>query len=767
MKRSSRMSKRRSVRRLSKRRSIRRMSKLSRMSKNLSRKLRKSGKRLLKKRSLKRGLIGAAALVGTALAVKKIRKDYNERYIYEEDKLVSADEESKVRFENLPISSSFDVRPKGYSHGGTKILTPDILYDTLKVELFKGDKKITSVVDKARLPGVSNNTKLPSYILINVILPALDTTNFTAVIFYKIKDSTIKAANSRSNSELMPAINLLENYVSSVTKDRKSKNYRDNAFRRFKVIVAVNKTGSLSIGTFGQGVIRAGGLKDQKGTIIEKTLIPKLKGKVLELGIDIPSFDVPTWASSFISIDSITGYYDKTQNMDVDLGFILEGGPDNKDQRPSKSQQEYDNELPEVLLGATKLLGLDMIKNTEPLFIGHPENSSKILTLLSTKDNEMNYSYTLHIDNILADIKNRNIDIEIEPADLLAIPFDDRCGRGKRVIHCPEKQNKKFFLFARYFYYTNLYNNAYELSSKYISYLPAPASFFGSHKYIAKGTCFANERIFNLYQCTNGSIQTYRFGFGIKNAFDEYSEDSPATDFTNILIDRIHEFSSGIRRAFGIHKKLICISLLTPCNTLACKAIKVGSKLLPKEAYFSFLENSIIDTENKRFNDMHDIFINVPLSSSKGFLFKSGTESLNPASDFQSRINISSPKETFESLVKIAILYYFNYSSTHLLCYHCKSGKDRTSMCDAIVQATIYYIETEKSIKDATDEPTVDMYEQIRKYTIYFLLYGYVITFYSTGIPGIKMGNLPVSKYVLGDSDYYQFFSGNSTMSRS
>jgi len=45
-------------------------------------------------------------------------------------------------------------------------------------------------------------------------------------------------------------------------------------------------------------------------------------------------------------------------------------------------------------------------------------------------------------------------------------------------------------------------------------------------------------------------------------------------------------------------------------------------------------------------------------------------------------------------------------------------------------------------------------------------MFSYVITFYSSGIPGLKLTNIPVAKYLL-NPDEYQFFLGNSRLSSS
>ena len=66
--------------------------------------------------------------------------------------------------------------------------------------------------------------------------------------------------------------------------------------------------------------------------------------------------------------------------------------------------------------------------------------------------------------------------------------------------------------------------------------------------------------------------------------------------------------------------------------------------------------------------------------------------------------------------------------------------------------------------------------DHIRRWTVFlfylqsylivlgFLYFGYIITFFSTGIPGIKLTNMLVPKYFL-DSAHLEFFLGRSKLS--
>jgi hypothetical protein len=748
-----------------------RISRRSRRSKRRSRSIGKTKRRTPKgtpKRTpkgtsgkWKKILLGTAGVVGAGLAVKNMRTNYNKNFNYEEAGLISS---GKPVFENITNPEEiFKVRGKTYLSNKQKIQSPGILYDTLDMKVIKDKELLANISSRENLTHVNgNDTGLPDYIIINIQLLPHDSVNYSVVLYYKIKDSTIAAAkNPGSNPDLDQAINIFKNYMANVDKPKSSPEYKKYVYERFKIIQNIVDSGTLDIS---KGAIDSTGING-KPSVYENDITMYKNGKSLEADLRIKLEGAKGFVvKSFLALKgtSIQEYYDKTGKININVGFLIEG--------------KKEDELPEVLLGETKVLGLELIPaNTVPFFTDRqdtrlvkidvlhpfdkysigpgPENRQKMLAIMDPKTVEYGTAYTEQIETILRSLKNGGGVVDIELPDKVR---DSRCS-GIISSKCSESENRKFFMFARYFYYTNCFNKNFSLSSDTIQCIAAPKEGYANDpKYIAMGTCFANERIYNLYECTNGGIKTYRFGFSIQNALDNINTDKPK-NFTKDLVDRIYQFNTGL---FGGNKHILCISLLTPCNTAVCKAVNVGSKALPKEAYFSFQENSIIETEKVELLKLNkaNIFLNVPLSSSKyGILFNGGSKSEN-ADEFN--INVNGGENTFRTLVDIAIKYYDHYSDTHILCYHCKSGKDRTSVCDAIVQATIYYLRTHKN-----DRPA-EMYENIRKLSRYFLFYGYIITFYSTGIAGIKMNNIPVAKHILDQEDY-KFFLGNSSKSRS
>jgi len=757
-------------------RSIKKTSRKPRSRKPRSRKSRKfrrsrsigKNKKSRKRNSknlLAKALVGTAGIIGAKYIKNKFNVDHNKRLIYEESELVASG--SKPDYADiLNVTTDddklFKVRGPNYFNNKIKIHSLGPLYETIDMKIFKDTTIPRNLFDKFKQTQIKENTtSLPDYIIMNIQLPPFEKINYSVALYYKIRQSTIDAYNNKDNN-LYPAI---ENYFNHVTDDHASETYKKHVSKRFKLIGGMIDSGTLDISNSKiswTGFNQVPPDYTGKPIIYENDLTVNKNNKIIEFDILVDISNPIIKGFLALKGANVSDYYDKTGRMDLNIGFLIQG------------ENEY--ELPEVLLGETKIRGLELISNTDldDFFIDYrtiissnlgpgPDNRTKMLNLMNTQDSntyQIGEEYMKYILTILQNLSNGNISLDkmnnFGISNFLSVTNEVNDSRTKL-------DNNKFFLFARYFYYTNLYNKQFELKSKYITYKAAPSeSFFLGPKYIAKGTCFVNDNIYNLYECSNRSIKTYRFGFGIKNAFEKIN-------FTKDLIDRINIFSSYFTKMFNVHKKLICISLLTPCTTLFCKAFKVGSKI-DKRAYFSVHENNIIDSENKELNILDNIFINVPLSNSHhGFLFKKNVKSIHPdsAANFQKLINISNGENTFKTLVRITLLYYYKYNKTHILCYHCKSGKDRTSVCDSIVQATIEYVETIGFEYSDYNEPSQEMYEQIRKNSTYFLIYGFIITFYSTGIPGIKLNDMPIAKYLLNSVPMYNSFLGNSRLSSS
>ena len=66
--------------------------------------------------------------------------------------------------------------------------------------------------------------------------------------------------------------------------------------------------------------------------------------------------------------------------------------------------------------------------------------------------------------------------------------------------------------------------------------------------------------------------------------------------------------------------------------------------------------------------------------------------------NFYKLIEIDTPEHIFKSIVNVATLFYNEYKDTYVLAYHCKSGKDTTSIFDSVVHATFMYLKKIKKV---------------------------------------------------------------------
>lgn len=313
------------------------------------------------------------------------------------------------------------------------------------------------------------------------------------------------------------------------------------------------------------------------------------------------------------------------------------------------------------------------------------------------------------------------------------------------IIKIPKNIDKRSFLiYARTNYYNNTKLSDYKLSSDIITYS-------SNNNNIAMGHCFNANNLYNFYKCefTNNLTNIVSYRFGINSNFDFKQINDQIFNDNYIVGKIVNKFKNGLANLLGYDKKenkakIIWLSLLSPTN---------------KE------ENSIID-EIKEYIPLKSedcIFINVPLlevgKSSNYEKLQSNYENLQSKYGFD--IDISTPKKTFITLVNIAIKYKYKYNGTHILCYQSKKGKDRVSICDAIIRSTLTYMKTiYENQYDYIKTLSDDEYEIIRRNTRYYMLYSYIISFYSEGIPGIKMYDIPVAKYIFEDAEQlYMYLS--------
>ncbi len=693
------------------------------------------------------GFLGASASAGILKIIKdRLGADYGKKIIYEENNLVPGN--SNVVFEDVKYSTFpkyLSTRSDNWETSKEKKEIPNTLYETIEVKLMNGINKPLENFTEIEFPfkkvEINNNTGLPTYFIVNIQLPPFgpefNKIYYSVVIYYKIKKETIEIANNANENYIHNSITMLSKFITNYNE------FKD----RFKGILKINDITNLGLGignnSYIDQLMKLSGIDkkimNQHAVILNDTAKHFKKADNFEMDIDVSKF------KTFFDISKVANYYDKLNKIDADVGFVIEG--------------RKNDELPEILIGQTKIKGIifDNNEKIEKNILNDKIIIDKIPFLI--KDEKaviMGNKYAIYIKNINLALKNQNPD----SFSIISFPsfsyFYDNMKDKRNTGFLKNKAlvNRNIFLYARYFYYLNYSNPNYKLKSNLAS-IGVDYSAENIEGIIAKGTCFENESIYNFYKCKS-DFTSFRFGISIKNVFDK-------TNFTELVLNKMNSTFSWLNLTRP--KKFLVVSLLTPCNTTFCKTIKSRSKILPKRAYISFMESEIIDIENKKFNELGHLFINIPLSSNmKGTMFKEGVKSVRPetVTNFQNLIDISTPEKTFKTLVNVTKLFYEKYKNNYIFCYHCKSGLDRTGIFDSVVKSTVLYI-TSSNDKEFSEQT----YETIRKNCIYFLMYSYMITFYSRGIPGIKINNIPVAKYILNDPKTYDFFLGNSKLSNS
>lgn len=273
---------------------------------------------------------------------------------------------------------------------------------------------------------------------------------------------------------------------------------------------------------------------------------------------------------------------------------------------------------------------------------------------------------------------------------------------------------------------------------------------------ISEGT-WGLKPLANFYTCKNGDITTHRFGTNIS------LEDNNQAFNTKIKTENGIDI---IKKKIGANK-ILCISLISMCNNeIACNDISKYLASMKKKAEISLIEPSIL--KHLMDNSTNDFkVISFPLSNPSKigniinmFNFnKYKKQIINEKTDDKIKeiynlIDVSSKESTFKSIVDVVKYYYDNMKDTYVLCFHCKSGKDRTSVFDAVVQATIAHLHSGKNID----------YDSIKTESQKYLWYGLQIAYYGTGFVGLKLDSIPVAEHILGprNSNLYSFYSGHA-----
>ena len=375
---------------------------------------------------------------------------------------------------------------------------------------------------------------------------------------------------------------------------------------------------------------------------------------------------------------------------------------------------------------------------------------------------ELSNCYTKYFNEILKYIENNNIFLDQEAFEELYNNINtEMSSRTFKIIPTVQKPYNIKKLICLYYKDTNI-NIVYKAINKTLT-----------NKCVSEGL-WSKYPIVNLYKCdvhfnnTNKHFNIYRCGTRI-SLNSEYS-------FEKDLINNFNNLKTLINNNSNI-KKTICFSLLTPNNYIE-NTRYIASKF-DKRVKISNIENDILQYELGNCSEDF-IVISFPLSSNykmgvKLFdydkLKKEAEESKIYSEDikkilkeFYDLIDISNAKTTLISIIKVIDLFNREYYTDYNLAFHCKSGKDRTSIFDCIVQATLHNynqdISSNKSIED-------NIYF-IKQFSRRFLLFGYLIGYYGSGYFGLKLGsNKELSQYIFTDGDkfleeQYKFYLGDS-----
>ena len=432
-------------------------------------------------------------------------------------------------------------------------------------------------------------------------------------------------------------------------------------------------------------------------------------------------------------------------------------------------------------------------------------------TKLTLKNNNNLLNYKNYIINIKKHLETNLFNIQLLPLDCKPIKINNDIRIKHAYNYYKHNKNKLPLTYnispLNYKINNNTtikysaYNNQNTLQSESNKYNNNYKNNTNTNKYsdISIGTFYLDNKpqIVNFYQCNqkynnntnnkkkyNIGINTYRFG-------------TPVIYFNNV-----NEIIKNILYFEKKKKKIICISLLSPCDNIPCKTLGAIAKPLSKisslfkKGLNATKEQNIIDIEQKaninKFDNNIELYsIIFPLSSqrysgvgSKILIVNINTYNYNKTKyksfinnnkvnkiyDFIDINNDLSGEKSFKSIVKIAIYYFTYLKNEYILSYHCKSGKDRTSIYDAITQSTFYYLNTNKFHKKQMKlDENIDIDEtifiNIKQLSKQFLIYGLIIAYNSTSIVGLKLKNIPIAKYIFNDSpDLLSLFIGHSKL---
>jgi len=247
------------------------------------------------------------------------------------------------------------------------------------------------------------------------------------------------------------------------------------------------------------------------------------------------------------------------------------------------------------------------------------------------------------------------------------------------------------------------------------------------------------------------TIENIRFGTAIK---------CPAN--SDIIRSMLQKF---------VGKKIIDLSLLSFCSGLCSVTSSLfdhGPGLLKKINETIKYEPIIIKTE-ENLNNQNFSTVFLPMTSGKSY----GIVSVNEPTEIYklnksiidekviTMISLLDLTDLYKSIIKMFIYYFIHLKKEYVIAIHCKSAKDRTSIVDALFKS-VMTVMSEISLKNQQiNDICEEIIEDVEKWFIEYLKIGLIITYYSTGLYGLKIKRSAILddlKRILGDK--YNFYLG-------
>ncbi len=221
-------------------------------------------------------------------------------------------------------------------------------------------------------------------------------------------------------------------------------------------------------------------------------------------------------------------------------------------------------------------------------------------------------------------------------------------------------------------------------------------------------------------------------------------------------------------------KKIINFSLLSHClGSCNLTSSLIGRGPIKKIKETLVYEPIIVDAEEK-LNDSDFVTVFYPMASRKNFKIldinnpkqiKDKNENICLVSKvcdprIKKLVQIIDLNDPYKSIIKAFIYYFLFLKKDYVINLKCRSGKDRSSAFDCIlksVMTSMILLNPSGSIDQIYDK----IIDDVEKWIPEYLKIGFVITYYSTGLYGLKMKDLHILKdikRILGSS--YDDFLG-------